>query len=134
MQYNIQLDNIGIPNYFELCLVFVWWLSFGLLVTWMNDTAAYFVGSTIGRRKIWPRLSPKKTWEGTVSGWIGAAPMGGLVVWLTALPLSLGGGMFLGFCVGILGLMGFVVFLAFLFIRSRSDLRNPTVWFLIFFV
>lgn len=84
----------------------VWWLSFGLLVTWMNDTAAYFVGSTIGRRKIWPRLSPKKTWEGTVSGWIGAALMGGLVVWLTALPLSLGGGMFLGFCAGILGLMG----------------------------
>ncbi|MCB0107714.1 MAG: phosphatidate cytidylyltransferase, partial [Caldilineaceae bacterium] len=60
----------------------VWWLSFGLMVTWMNDTAAYFVGSTLGRRKIWPRLSPKKTWEGTVSGWIGAALMGGFIVWL----------------------------------------------------
>lgn len=84
----------------------VWWLSFGLMVTWMNDTAAYFVGSTLGRRKIWPRLSPKKTWEGTVSGWIGAALMGGFIVWLVALPISIGGGMLFGFCTGILGLMG----------------------------
>ncbi|MCB0061495.1 MAG: phosphatidate cytidylyltransferase [Caldilineaceae bacterium] len=84
----------------------VWWLTFGLLVTWMNDTAAYFVGSTLGRHKIWPRLSPKKTWEGTVSGWLGAALMGGIVVTFVPLPLTLSGGMLLAFFVGILGLMG----------------------------
>ena len=84
----------------------IWWVAFGLLVTWMNDTAAYFVGSTLGRRKLWPRLSPKKTWEGTISGWIGAALMGGLVILLVPLPLALHQGMLLAFCVGILGLMG----------------------------
>jgi phosphatidate cytidylyltransferase len=84
----------------------VWWLAIGLLATWMNDTTAYFVGSTIGRYKIWPRLSPKKTWEGTVSGWLGAALMGGLVTWLSPAPLSVQGGLVLGFGCGLLGFMG----------------------------
>jgi len=84
----------------------IWWLTLGLLATWGNDTAAYFVGSTLGRRKIWPRLSPKKTWEGTICGWVGAALMGGAVVLLTPIPISLSGGMLLGFGCGVLGLMG----------------------------
>jgi phosphatidate cytidylyltransferase len=84
----------------------IWWLTLGLLTTWMNDTMAYFVGSTMGRRKIWPRLSPKKTWEGTVSGWCAAALMGGVVVLLTPVPLSLGGGILVGLGCGLLGLMG----------------------------
>lgn len=51
----------------------LWWLLFAILVTWANDSAAYFVGVTIGKHKLWPRLSPKKSWEGTIGGWIGAA-------------------------------------------------------------
>jgi phosphatidate cytidylyltransferase len=39
-----------------------------LLLTWMNDTGAYLVGSAIGRRPLLPRISPKKTWEGTLGG------------------------------------------------------------------
>lgn len=39
-----------------------------LLMTWINDTAAYFVGSQIGRTPLFPRISPKKTWEGTLGG------------------------------------------------------------------
>ncbi len=35
-----------------------------LLIASVADTAAYIVGSLIGKRKIWPSLSPKKTWEG----------------------------------------------------------------------
>lgn len=84
----------------------IWWLTFGLFVTWMNDTTAYFVGSTMGKRKIWPRLSPKKTWEGTVSGWFGAGLMGGLVVLLLPVPLTIGPGILIGFICGMLALMG----------------------------
>ncbi len=44
-------------------------LIFGLLLlTWMNDTAAYVFGSLWGKRKLFPRISPKKTWEGTLGG------------------------------------------------------------------
>ncbi len=41
-----------------------------LLLTWINDTAAYLVGSQIGKNKLFPRISPKKTWEGSIGGGI----------------------------------------------------------------
>ncbi len=45
------------------------WIVFGLLLlTWMNDTGAYIIGSNFGRRPLFPRISPKKTWEGTLGG------------------------------------------------------------------
>ena len=84
----------------------VWWLWFGLFVTWSNDTMAYFVGGTLGKRKLWPRLSPKKTWEGTIGGWIGAAVMGAILGFFLPIPISALGGSLIGFGCGILGLMG----------------------------
>lgn len=39
-----------------------------LILTWSNDTAAYLVGSRFGKIKLFPGISPKKTWEGTVGG------------------------------------------------------------------
>jgi phosphatidate cytidylyltransferase len=39
-----------------------------LLMTWSNDTAAYVIGSKFGRHKLFPRISPNKTWEGTAGG------------------------------------------------------------------
>jgi phosphatidate cytidylyltransferase len=63
------------------------WLVLMLLVTWINDTAAYFVGKAIGRHPCSPYLSPKKTWEGTVGGWCsGLAATTLLGYWLVALP------------------------------------------------
>ena len=44
-------------------------IAFGiLLLTWMSDTGAYVVGSSYGRTPLFPRISPKKTWEGTLGG------------------------------------------------------------------
>lgn len=48
-----------------------------LLLNWANDTAAYLVGSRIGKRLLLPRISPKKTWEGTLSG-IGVTLLSGV--------------------------------------------------------
>src|SRR5207247_1487371 len=48
------------------------WLLLALVPTWAADVAAYVVGARIGRRKIAPRISPGKTWEGTLAG-VGAA-------------------------------------------------------------
>lgn len=84
----------------------LWWFLFALLITWMNDTAAYFVGVTMGRHKLWPRLSPKKTWEGTVGGWIGAGVLGGLLAMFTPLQASFLVSALLGVLSGIFALLG----------------------------
>ena len=44
------------------------WLILAIVPTWAMDIVAYAVGSKWGRRKIAPRISPGKTWEGTVAG------------------------------------------------------------------
>ncbi|MGI9952016.1 phosphatidate cytidylyltransferase [Moorellaceae bacterium AZ2] len=51
-------------------------LVYTLLLTWVNDTAAYLGGRLWGRRKMCPLLSPAKTWEGALSGLIGALTAG----------------------------------------------------------
>lgn len=48
------------------------WLLVVLLGTAACDTGAYFVGSAIGRRKLIPHISPGKTWEGLVGGFLGS--------------------------------------------------------------
>jgi phosphatidate cytidylyltransferase len=35
---------------------------------WVNDTGAYCVGSLLGRHKLFPRISPAKSWEGSIGG------------------------------------------------------------------
>lgn len=85
------------------------WLMLGLLITWFNDTAAYFAGVYLGNHKLWPRISPKKTWEGTVGGWLGGALAGALVVQFTPIPISLGMGILIGFVGGVLALFGDLV-------------------------
>ncbi len=46
----------------------VWWFMTALPAVWLADSAAYSLGKRFGRNKLAPRLSPKKTWEGYVSG------------------------------------------------------------------
>jgi phosphatidate cytidylyltransferase len=41
-----------------------------ILLIWANDTCAYLVGSLLGKHKLFERISPGKTWEGTVGGGI----------------------------------------------------------------
>jgi len=55
-------DNYGV--------VWIVWLIVTIVVT---DIAGYFAGKSIGGRKFWPSISPKKTWAGIVAGWIAAA-------------------------------------------------------------
>ena len=38
------------------------------IFVWLDDTGAYLVGSLIGKRKLFERISPKKSWEGSIGG------------------------------------------------------------------
>jgi phosphatidate cytidylyltransferase len=63
------------------------WMVLVFLVTWINDSVAYFVGKAIGRHPCAPYLSPKKTWEGTIGGWFGGLAATILLgYWLVDLP------------------------------------------------
>ncbi len=56
------------------------WLLFLLLaIVWLGDTAAYYVGSRWGKRALSRRISPKKTWEGAVAGFL--VSLGSTVGW-----------------------------------------------------
>ena len=58
------------------------WMAWLALVVIVTDILGYFAGRFIGGPKFWPRVSPKKTWSGTLAGWVGAAIVGGVFVWL----------------------------------------------------
>lgn len=46
------------------------WLLFALASNWVGDSAAYFAGRKLGKNKLAPRISPGKSWEGTIAAWI----------------------------------------------------------------
>ena len=83
-----------------------WWVFLALTVTWANDTGAYFAGRGFGKHKLYPRISPSKTWEGAIGGSL-ASIVGACVVqhfFLTTLPLP--GAMVIGAGAAILGPLG----------------------------
>ena len=61
------------------------WLVFALLTTFATDTGAYFVGRSIGRHRMTPSISPGKTWEGAVGGFLAAVGAGAGLAALTGL-------------------------------------------------
>jgi len=72
LTYAIRLHGVSLAG--------KWLLLFALVITWVGDTAAYFVGRAIGRHAFAPHLSPKKTWEGALASF--AASL--LVAWAMA--------------------------------------------------
>ena len=63
------------------------YLLYLLLVVWAGDIFAYFVGKSIGRHLMAPRISPKKTWEGAAASLAGSLGVGWLLFHY-ALPIS----------------------------------------------
>ena len=56
------------------------WVLAILLFVWINDVMAYVVGRKFGKHPFSKYISPNKTWEGTIAGWLGAVVMA-LALW-----------------------------------------------------
>ena len=109
----------GFPGFSVIDLALTWvgplylsvFLSYGILpiheldrpffallmvfsITWASDTGAYFAGRLAGQRKLAPKLSPKKTWEGSIGGLCFSMLAAVGIGWNV---LSLGQSLFLGF-------------------------------------
>ncbi|MDE2860211.1 MAG: phosphatidate cytidylyltransferase [Chloroflexota bacterium] len=85
------------------------WVLLAVLATFATDTGAFLVGRAIGRRRMAPRISPGKTWEGAIGGWVAGV---GAVVGLAALldmPLTQPEAIVLGALIGVAAQVGDLV-------------------------
>lgn len=105
MSYFIKLQQLGYQGEgghlggYAVLTVFVG--------VWTCDTAAYFVGSAIGKHKIFPRVSPNKSWEGSLAGLIGSLLVLFFIVKAGWLPgLDYVDGLMLGLITGVAGQIG----------------------------
>lgn len=105
MSYFIRLQQLGYEGEgghlggYAVLTVFVG--------VWVCDTMAYFIGSAIGKHKIFPRVSPNKSWEGSISGLIGSLIALVLIVKAGWLPgLDYFDALMLGLITGVAGQAG----------------------------
>ena len=75
MPFTLAVNQLMQGGRFHLILLGVF------IILWINDAGAYFVGRAIGRNKIHPTISPGKTWE----GWIGGFLLGVVAAWIISL-------------------------------------------------
>ena len=61
-------------------------------VVWGTDSGAFFVGRAIGGPKLWPAVSPKKTWAGAIGGLVAGVVTGLVVAALARVPVAPGAG------------------------------------------
>ena len=65
-------------------IVYTWHVPLSVFVfLWINDTGAYICGSLLGKHKLFPRISPGKSWEGSIGGGILVIAIAVLVWYLT---------------------------------------------------
>lgn len=100
----VMLSFIFLTRQLEYGVYLVWMI---FISSWISDTCAYLVGVLIGKHKLVPQLSPKKTIEGSIGGILGSAIVGALFGFFL-LDKTLGGSQF-GVMLFIIGAIGSVI-------------------------
>ncbi|WP_428645216.1 phosphatidate cytidylyltransferase [Roseibium sp.] len=95
---------------------------FLLFVVWATDIFAYFAGRAIGGPKLWPRVSPKKTWSGAIGGLVLATAFGVGVVYVAG-GQSLGYWMLLAIVLSIVSQAGDLLESS---IKRRFDVKDSS--------
>lgn len=73
---------------------------------WAGDTGAYYAGKNLGRHRIFPAVSPKKTWEGSIAGLIASMVATAIAAATVYPPLTPPHALLLGLAVGVAGQLG----------------------------
>ncbi|WP_428908632.1 phosphatidate cytidylyltransferase [Niallia sp. Krafla_26] len=81
-------------------LVFIF---YSLFIIWATDSGAYFIGKAMGKRKLWPEISPNKTIEGSLGGIISAVVVSVVYGLITGMEIQL---IYLSFITIILSIFG----------------------------
>ncbi len=82
------------------------WVFLTILIIMAGDTAAYFIGSSIGRHRLYPAISPKKSVEGAIGGLAGSLGGAFLAKWVFLPSLDFMDALILGLVVGSFGQLG----------------------------
>lgn len=106
----LAIMYVGIPTFVLIDLLVnplgeVPYLLIMLALIWTNDTMAFVTGKLFGKHKIAPRISPKKSWEGTIGGALFAGGMGLLLSFLFLDEVKIGF-FILGMFTGLLAFVG----------------------------
>lgn len=73
---------------------------------WANDSFAYLVGSKLGKHKLAPRISPKKSWEGFVGGLLGSVVIWYALSFIPGVEMSIAQAVAFGMTCGLAGVLG----------------------------
>lgn len=103
------------------------WVFLAVLATFASDTAAYFVGKSLGRHPMAPRISPHKTWEGAAAGVVGAVIISLLFTLSTPLqlPLDYWPAVLLGVLISVFGQLGDLLESAF---KRYAGIKESGTW------
>lgn len=102
----------------------LFWTLLTFFCIWGSDAGAYFVGKAIGKRKLWPSISPNKTVEGAIGGLVIAVVIA--VVFSLAEPhwLSIGRAIAIGLAAAVAGTIGDLIQSAYKRLRGVKDSGN----------
>jgi|WetSurSiteA1Bulk_404760.scaffolds.fasta_scaffold00396_5 phosphatidate cytidylyltransferase len=98
LSFQIQLRNLG-PE----------WIIFLFATVWAADSMAYYIGKGLGRKKLYPEVSPNKTVAGAVGSLLGGTACSLLLKILLIPQLDLYQAAFLGIMIGIISIIGDLV-------------------------
>ncbi|NYV67026.1 phosphatidate cytidylyltransferase [Bacillus sp. Gen3] len=82
------------------------YILYSLFIIWATDSGAYFIGRSMGKRKLWPEISPNKTIEGAVGGVVCAVVVGILFHFFSNIDVSIGKLLFVSAVLAIFGQIG----------------------------
>jgi phosphatidate cytidylyltransferase len=83
-----------------------WLVAIIFISVWLSDSAAYFIGVKWGKHKLFPRISPKKSWEGAFAGFVFAIIGFGLSSFLLIPKFPMAHAIIIGAIIGIIGQVG----------------------------
>lgn len=83
-----------------------WWLLFALLLNWLGDSAAYYIGRRLGKHKMAPRISPAKSWEGAAASLVASSVFAALYLPRLIPAVALAPAILIGFAGNIAGQIG----------------------------
>jgi len=97
---NILLNPFGIPDYHT-----AWFVLGMFVILWTHDTFAYLCGSLFGKHPLYRKISPKKTWEGSIGGF-GFALVSAYIISIFLPELELWQWLAIAFVIAVFGTIG----------------------------